>query len=143
MSDAIGSQGFKFHIGNGDGTPGPLTYTQVKEVGDFGGFDGEAKAIEVTHTESTAAEFIMGVQNFGSWKLEVNHLPGDDGQNMMRAAKASREKQDFKCEFSDGSTATFQGYVLSNARKGGVDNKLGGSFNILITGDVTEEEAGS
>jgi hypothetical protein len=55
----------------------------------------------------------------------------------MRAAKASRDVQDFKVIFSDSSYATFQGFVKSAPISGGVDAKVDGSFNIRITGDVT------
>jgi hypothetical protein len=55
----------------------------------------------------------------------------------MRDAKASREIQDFLVTFSDDSTATFQGYVLSNALSGGVDAVVDGAFAIRISGNVT------
>ena len=134
MSNAIETQGFKFEIGNGDS---PLTYTEVKEVVSFNGFDGKASEIDVTHLRSTAKEFLMGLRDFGNFNLETNYLPSDAGQDAMRAAQASREVQDFKITFSDDTSATFQGYVLSNPLSGGVDSKVSGSFDIRITGAVT------
>lgn len=133
MAQAIETQGFKLEIGNGDS---PLTYTEVKEVTTFTGFDGQAAEIDVTHLQSTAKEWLMGLQDFGTFSCDVNHLPTDPGQVAMRAAKTSRDIQDFKVTFSDLSTATFQGYVLSNTLSGGVDAKVDGSFNIRITGAV-------
>lgn len=134
MADAIETQGFKFEIGNGNS---PLTYTEVKEITSFSGFDGSAAEIDVTHLQSTAKEWLMGLQDFGNMSLDCNHLPDDVGQVAMRAAKASRDIQDFKITFSDTSTATFRGYVLSNAISGGVDAKVDGNFNIRISGAVT------
>jgi hypothetical protein len=134
MANAIETQGFYFRIGNEDS---PLTYTEVKEVTSFTGFDGQAAEIDVTHLQSTAKEFLMGLQDFGTFSIECNYLPADSGQDKMRAAKTSREIQDFRVEFSDASTATFQGYVTSAPVSGGVDAKVDGSFAIRITGTVT------
>lgn len=134
MADAIETQGFKFEIGNGNS---PLTYTEVKEIVSFTLFDGAASEIDVTHLQSTAKEFLIGLQDFGSGSLECNHLPDDLGQVAMRAAKASREIQDFRITFSDSSTATCRGFVMSNPLSGGVDAKVDGSFSIRFSGDVT------
>lgn len=134
MSNAIETQGFYFAIGNEDS---PLTYTNVGEVVNFSGFDGQAAEIDITHLQSTAKEFLMGLQDFGSFSLDVNYLSADAGQVKMRAAKASREIQDFRVTFSNGQTARFQGYVLAAPISGGVDAKVDGSFAIRITGNVT------
>lgn len=134
MSDAIETQGFTFEIAHNDS---PLTYTAVSEVTNFSGFDGQAAEIDTTHLQSTAKEYLMGLQDFGNFQIDVNYLPGDSGQDLMRAAKASRAVKNFRITFSDNSTATFQGYVSSAPISGGVDSKVDGSFNIRITGDVT------
>lgn len=133
MSSAIETQGFEFKIGNGDS---PLTYTEVTEVTSFSGFDGQAAEIDVTHLKSTAKEWLMGLQDFGSFKIDCNYLNGDAGQDLMRAAKSTRAVQDFRVTFSDASTATFQGYVLSAPVNGSVDAKVDTSFDIRITGPV-------
>jgi hypothetical protein len=135
MANAIETQGFIFEVA--DPTSSPLSYVAVGEVTSFTGFDGAAAEIDVTHLQSTAKEFLMGLQDFGSFSIECNYLQGDAGQDDLRAAKASRDVQAFRVTFSDASTATFQGYVLSASVAGGVDAKVDGSFTIRITGDVT------
>jgi hypothetical protein len=135
MANALETQGFKFEIA--DPTTSPLAYVEVGEVTSFTGFDGAAAEIDVTHLQSVAKEWLMGLQDFGTFNLEVNYLPTDAGQDDMRAAKASRDIQAFRVTFSDNSTATFQGYVLSAPVSGGVDAKVDGSFAVRITGNVT------
>lgn len=130
-SKAIGTQGFKFEIGNGDS---PLTYTEVKEVVNFSGLDGTSTKIDVTNLQSQAKEFILGLQDFGTWKMDVNHIFTDAGQNLLRTAKGTRVVQDFKATFSDTSTVKFQGLVSSNPISGGVDAKVDGTFSIEVTG---------
>lgn len=134
MANAIKSQEFEFAIGNEDS---PLTYTTVSEVVSFSGLDGQASEIDVTHLQSTAKEFLMGLQDFGNFSLECNFLPDDSGQDKMRAAQASAELQDFKATLSDATVITFQGFVLQSTIAGGVDAKVDTSFNIRISGAVT------
>jgi hypothetical protein len=133
-SSAIETQGTVIAIDTGSGTP---TWTPIKEVVSFTGFDGSAAEIDVTSLESTAKEFLMGLQDFGSFTMECNYLPADTGQSALRTAKAARTKEDFKVTFSDASTASFSGYVLSAGVSGGVDSKMDTSFAIRITGNVT------
>lgn len=135
MSDAIETQGFFARIGNGDS---PLTYTEIKEVKTFTAFDGSAAEIDVTHLQSVAKEFRMGLQDNGNLSLDLNYLSADPGQVLVRAAKSSREIQDFQLEFSDATTATFQGFVASAPRSGSVDSAVETSFTIRISGDVTD-----
>lgn len=135
MANAIETQGFTFGV-SVTGTS-PITYTAVGEVTSFNGFDGAAAEIDVTHLQSAAKEFLMGLQDFGNFTIECNYLPADTGQDLLRSAKASRDLHYFRATFSDASTATFSGYVLSAPVSGGVDAKVDGSFQIRITGDVT------
>ena len=134
MANAIETQGFKLEIGNLDS---PLTYTEVSEITNFTLFDGQGAEIDTTHLQSTAKEFLMGLQDFGTAQFDCNYLPADSGQDKMRAAKSTRAIQDFQVTFSDTTTATFQGFVLSNPITGGVDAKVDGSFAVRISGDVT------
>ncbi len=134
MSSAIQTQGFTFGIMR---TASPGEYTAIGEITSFSGFDGKAAEIDVTHLLSTAKEFLMGLQDFGNFNIDVNYLPSDGGQVLLRAAKTSRDIQSFQATFSDGSKATFQGYVLASPVKGGVDAKVDSSFDIRITGAVS------
>lgn len=134
-SNAIGTQGFKLDVSTAGISP--LVYTEVKEISNFNGFDGQAAEIPTTHLQSAAKEFLMGLQDFGGFKIDVNHLPADAGQVILRTAKSDRVKRTFKATFSDSTTAVFDAYVLSNPLSGGVDAKVDGSFALRITGSVT------
>ncbi len=133
-SNAIPTQGFKFEIRT---AVGPDVYTEVKEVTKFSGFDGKASMIDVTNLQSTAKEKLMGLQDFGSLKLDGISLPTDAGQLAMRTAKTGGTKSHFRATFSDLSTGVSDGFVLSNPISGGVDAKVDSSFDLEITGAVT------
>lgn len=134
-SAAIETQGTKLYIGN---NASPIVYTQVKELVSFQAFDGAANEIDTTSLDSTAKEFLMGLQDFGSFSGEFNFLTSDAGQVAMRAAKASRAVTHFRLLLSN-ATSKFEwdGYVLSAPISGGVDAKMDGSFAIRVTGAVT------
>jgi hypothetical protein len=133
MSGALETQGTKLYIGN---NASPIVYTQVKELVSFQAFDGQANEIDTTSLDSTAKEFLMGLQDNGSFSGEFNWLPADTGQVAMRAAKASRAITHFRLTMSDTSKFEFDGYVLGAPISGGVDAKVDGSFAIRITGAV-------
>lgn len=134
MVTAIESQGFKFQIGN---SASPIVYTDVSSVTSFSGFSGSAAEIDTTHLQSTAKEFLMGLQDFGNFSIDCNYLPADTGQDAVQTAKAARTITNFKVIFSDTSYATFTGFVLSATVAGGVDGKVDATYEVRISGNVT------
>lgn len=135
MSDAIPSQGFILEIGDVGDSPDNLT--EIKEVVDFQLFDGQANEIDITNLQSAAKERFMGLQDYGSGTFSLNFLSADPGQVEARAAKATRTQKVIRMTFSDGYTATHNGYVQSAPINGGVDAKVDHSLSILVDGDVT------
>lgn len=136
MSNAIETQGFKLEIA-ADPAASPLVYTEIKEIKNFSAFDGQSAEIPVTHLQSVAKEFRMGLQDFGNYQVDINHLSADPGQILARAAKASRVLQQFKATYSDASYDTFTAFVVSAPKSGGVDAVVEGSFALRISGNVT------
>lgn len=132
-SKAIGTQGFKFEIGSSDSPP---TFTEVKEVTTFKGFDGTAATVDVTHLQSPAKESIPGLPDFGSYSVDVNYLPTDPGQQACRAAKDTQTKVPIKTTYKNGTIKQFMAYVLSAPESGGVDAKIDASFTLQVTGAV-------
>lgn len=142
MSNAVPTQGFKLEISDSD--IDPLVFTEVKEIKNFSGFDGQASVIDVTHLGSTAKEKLKGLLDNGAFSIDVNHLPSDAGQKLMRVARAdsgTTALKTFKMTLSDTSTVDFQAVVLSNPINGGVDGVVDGSFALEISGDLTITEA--
>jgi hypothetical protein len=133
MSNAIASQGFSLSIGVPGGIS-PTTWQAIGEITNFSAFDGKASEIDVTHLQSAAKEILMGLQDFGQFSIDVNHLSGDAGQQQLRAAKTAQTIQSFRAQWRNGEICNFLGYVLSAPVTGGVDAKVDGSFDIRISG---------
>lgn len=117
-------------------TATPVAWTAIGEVTDFSGPDGTASEIDITHLQSTAKEFLMGLPDEGSISLSINWAPADTGQLAVKAARKARTKKDFKITYSDKSTASFKGYVMGLSTDAAVDDKVNGSITLRVTGEV-------
>jgi hypothetical protein len=118
------------------GSATPVLYTTIGNVKSYNGFDGSASEIDVTNLSSLAKEKRLGLQDFGKFSTAINPDFADNGQNAMRAAKATGAQKNFKWNYPNGKVASFAGYVKSMPESGGVDGVIDGSTEITITGAV-------
>lgn len=115
----------------------PVTWTQVKEIKSFSGFDGAASEIDITNLDSTAKEFKLGLQDFGGFKCDINVVHNDAGQAACAAAKAAGTTKNFKLTLPNAEVGSFTGLVKAMPAQGGVDGIFAGSIDIKISGTVT------
>jgi len=134
---AIGLDSSALTITVGSGTATPVAWTTVGEIVSGGGFDGTSAIIPKTNLASTAVEKDIGLQDFGTLKLEIQIYDSDAGQTAMRLAKANQTSKSFKVTYPDDTTRTFDGFVMSFSESFGVDSIVTGSTEILIDGEVT------
>lgn len=119
-------------------TATPKDWTEIGEVADINREDPGANEIDCTHLTSTSREYLMGLQDSGTYTMTVNFLFDDAGQQALIAAKTARTKLGFRVTYSDDSTMTFDGFVQSfSGPAASVDDKLVGDISIKIDGDIT------
>lgn len=99
------------------GTAAKKTMTNIAEVGGINSlYDGESAEIETTNLQSTAEEFLIGIQRFGSNAVTLfMPSPNDTGQTRMRALKASAAAEAFSVTLASGQVTVFMGLVKSFA----------------------------
>lgn len=122
------------------GTATPITFTQVNNVHDFQGFDGAASEIDVSNLSSTAKEFMLGLVDPGQFSINFDADLNDAGQQALRSRQQSGVITQFQLVLPGGGankTYTWSGFVKKFDAKGGVDQKVGGSCDIRISGPVT------
>ena len=142
-SSAISAQGSKFSVDTAaDGVTEP-TWTQVKNVKSYSGFDGTATELDATDLDSTAKEKLLGLMDEGSFSIDINTNMADPGQSALKAAQRSSAKLQFKLDTPDGYSYTFFGFVKSFPLQGGVDAILATTVQMTITGSVTETAPGA
>ena len=121
---------------NSQGTTVTIDATAIGNVVSYTGFDGESTEIDTTTLSSTAKEFEIGLEDFGTFQMELLADQTDTGQAALRTAKTARSTDTYVVTFSDDWTATFSGLVKSFTSTGGVDDVDKSSASIRITGTV-------
>lgn len=142
-STAISAQGSKFSIDTAaDGATDP-TWTAVKNVKSYSGFDGSATEIDVTDLDSEAKEKMLGLIDNGSFSIDVNVNMADPGQAALKAAQKASTLEKFKLTYPDGSSDTFSAYVKSFPVSGSTDAVITSTVALTISGSVTTTAAGA
>lgn len=118
------------------GTATPVTYTQIKEVKTFSGFDGQASEIDVTNLDSTAKEFRLGLVDEGGFSFEMNQVNTDPGQIALRASKNAGTIRTYQLTLPNAEVATFTAFAKALPTAGGVDGVLTSSVALRISGSV-------
>ncbi len=143
MSGAIKGQDTTISISVDDG----VTYKEIGEVQSFSGIGGgSASVIDVTHLKSTAKEKRVGLADEGQIQLDMNYVPTDEGQIILKTVRGTQAEADIKIELADsagvsGTTFKFKAFVLSFGKSGGVDDIIKASASLEISGAVTEVAA--
>jgi len=125
-------------ISRGDGG-GPEVFNSIGEIISFQGPGGSASVIDTTHLLSAAKEKRMGLMDEGQFTFEANLDTADTEQTGLRADRAARTLRNFQIALNDvaNTVISFSAYVLSFSVQGGVDDKVGASVTLEISGPVT------
>ncbi len=110
------------------------TMVSVGSVASASGFDGQADEIDVTHLQSTAKEFLIGLQDFGNVDLELL-LVSDTGQTRMRALKGSASIGVFAITNSNSEVAAFRALVKSFTFQNAQNDAFRGQCQLRVTGE--------
>jgi hypothetical protein len=130
----IDSRAFSAYTSGGTATP--VTWTQVTDIKTYNFADGERSEIDTTNLSSTSKEFLLGLQDNGTFEVTLNVYHADPGQAACRAAKGSATASPFKVTLPNSEVATFSALVKSMPESGGVDAVFEGSMSIRVTGDI-------
>lgn len=111
--------------------------TEIKNVRTFDFPGTPAAEIDITNLQSTAKEFLIGLQDFGVGTLEANPDYDDPGQNQLRTLRASGAVAAFEITLPNSKVLGFNARVQNVGINGAVDAAYDGSFELRLTGDVT------
>lgn len=142
MSDASASEGAIVYIGTGDArtvADADDSFVEIGEVVSFSDLDGgDSAEIDVTHLQSVAKEYLLGLPDNGTFSMELNFIAGDAGQTAFRAARVARGLRNFRVVLpdDDGTTYVFKGRPKTSPVAGGVDQKLSTTMTVRISGGV-------
>lgn len=125
-----------------DPTASPITtYVRIGQVTSISGPSGAASTIDVTHLASTGREFLQALPDFGTVQLSVifdnktASLQHDDLWDDFNTGTT----RDFQIRLSNSpqTTFTFQAFVQEMPISIEIDDKVGATITLKVTGAVT------
>lgn len=129
------SQGCGIRISDG---ASPGVFTDIGQVISISGPDGSASEIDVTNLASAAKEFVIGLPDEGSVQLEVvfDYASATAGHDTLHAARAAQTADEYQIFLSDSPETVigFTAYCTTFSLSLGVDDKVGATFGLRITG---------
>ena len=137
---ALKSQTSTVHISNEDADTtayGSATFDKIGEVTDIGEPSGEAADIDVTHLESAAMEYLVGLPDEGNIALGMNAIESDPGHSELITAKDSQERRWLKITWSSGSVWYIKALVKKYNWAAGVNGKIPATASLRTSGAWT------
>ncbi|MGB7195449.1 MAG: phage tail tube protein [Collimonas pratensis] len=121
------------------GNATPVAWIKISNLLTFKGFDGQAAELDATNLDSTAKEYLLGLQDNGTFTFDVHRDFADAGQQAVDAAKRGATLKSFKLTLPNARTKTFNAYVKNSPLEGAVDQLVKTTgVNLRITGDVVD-----
>jgi len=119
-----------------DDVSAPVTINGHTAISGIG--SGSAAEIDVTTLASTAKEFKMGLQDNGSFTIDLIRDEDDLGQVELRDAMANQAEREviITLPTSTKNVFTFNAYVLSLTTDVAADGVVTGQATLRISGDV-------
>jgi predicted secreted protein len=135
-SAAINAYGTLLQLGDG---AGPEVFTTVGEVTDISGPSGEKETIEVTNHSSPDGykEYIGGLKDGGEVSFDINFVPDDPQSQALLDEFEAATTANWQLLFPEGSKIGFAGFLTGFEFSAPVDDKLGASLTLKVTGSIT------
>jgi hypothetical protein len=95
---------------------------------------GQSEEIDTTTFASDEKEFELGLPDPGEFSVEGNYKSDDEGQGVLRAARATGEKHVFRVTFSDKSQFLFAGMVRQYTWSSAVNGIVSTNYSVRVSG---------
>lgn len=118
------------------GTTLTIDGVTIAQIISYSGLDGASSEIDVTTLDSTAKEYLVGLEDFGNFSFEIISDPTDAGQEDLRDAKSAGTTDTYVLTLSSGKYVTFSASVQSIAYSGSVDDADRASVTLRVTGSA-------
>lgn len=126
----VDATGYTAYTSGGDSYK--LTMTAVGSVRDFNAAGGSADDIDVTHLQSVAKEFLVGLPDEGDGTFSLWLDNSDTGQAALRTAQYAQSTKGFTLTDSASKVACFPGLVkqfgFNMAANGAVEGNVSVKF---------------
>lgn len=133
MTDARIGYGTTYEIDSGSG------FVEIAELINVTPGEATTDRVEATHMKSPGRrrEFISGLIDSGEATLEINWIPGNDTDVLLRGLQTSGQSVDHRITWTNGVQLTFEGPVIGFAKTTPIDDRMTGSVTVAVSGDET------
>lgn len=137
MSGEVKTQGTKLQL---VGVASPITYTSLANVVSISGLGGQKGDIDITNFDSTAKEFLVGLEDSGQVQVEINYAPGDATQDTLWGLKETGTLRGWRIRLSGTSpykyfafSATVQQFQVNFQ----TDDVIRATVTLRVSGAIT------
>lgn len=138
MSGEVKTQGTKLKLA---GTSSPITYTAMANVTSISGLGGQKGDIDITNFDSTAKEFLTGLEDPGQVQVEINYSPSDTTQNTLWTLKDSGDLRSWRIQLSGASPAPYFGFSATVQQfqvNFQTDDVVRATVTLRVSGSITK-----
>jgi predicted secreted protein len=102
-----------------------------------------ADRIDATHMQSPGRrrEYIAGLIDTGEASFEINWVPGNATDELLRALMASGETVQHEIEFPNGVTVSYDAAITGYEKDIPVDDRMTATITVAVSGEETWGEA--
>ena len=138
MSDALLGLGIVYEIDDGTNPTTP-SFDAIGEVFDVNPPNQQTDEVEVTHYGSTGGyrEFIPGLKDGGEVSFQINWIPADPTDIILRDLHSNGETRIHRITFPNDAKIEFPGWVKGFERGTPLDDRMTGTVTVRVTGPST------
>ena len=133
MTDAMIGYDTEYAIFSGGG------YVNIGEVFDVTPGESVAEQVDATHYQSPGRrrEKIAGLIDSGNASFQINWVPGNATDELLRAFLASGERVNHRITFPNAITVIFTAAVTGYSKAIPIDDRMTATVTVAISGDET------
>lgn len=115
----------------------PDVFQAIAEITGFDGPSMSAPEIDVSNSDSSWAEKLVGLPDGGQVTFQYNWLTNNAQHAAVRADFAAGTLRSYQIALPDGTVFGFQAYITGMSPSGALNEKIAGSMTLTISGAVT------
>lgn len=133
MTDALIGYDTEYAIYSGG------SFVDIGEVINVTPGESQAEQVDATHYQSPGRrrEKIAGLIDSGSASFEINWIPGNSTDELIRSFLASGERVNHRITFPNAITLIYTAAVTGYSKAIPIDDRMTATITVAISGDET------
>ena len=120
-------------------------FVEVAEVITVTPGEATADRVDATHMQSPGRrrEYISGLIDNGEASFEINWIPGNTTDVLLRGLLASGDVLEHRITFNNGQRVTFDAAVTGFSKAIPIDDRMTATITVAVSGDETWDVEGA